>query len=179
MPGYAPNMGAPPREEHGRTVPIHRDTELRKDALTMALYVAVGLLGALSLFDSSLGGDRIQLVAQVWGITIGLVLAHVFAFVVAAHHAGQGSMRRHDLEAAGAHLIGGVGVAVVATLAVILVPDAAELRTVRFVLAFFIGAVGYAVRRSNGAKVGSSLLFGLITVVVALFIAQIKVTLSH
>jgi len=172
-------MGAPPREEHGRTVPVHHDTELRKDALTMALYVAIGLLGALSLFDSSLSGNRWQLVATVWGITIGLVLAHVFAFVVAAHHAGGGSLRRHDGEAAVAHLIGGVGVALVTTLAIILVPEAAELRTVRVVLALFIGWVGYGVRRSNGAKVGASLLFALVTVLLALLIAQIKVTLSH
>ena len=172
-------MGAPPREGPGRTVPVHHDTELRKDALTMALYVSIGLLSALSLFDSSLGGDRIQLVATVWGITIGLVLAHVFAFVVAAHHAGHGSLRRHDGEAAVAHLVGGTAVAAVATIAIILVPDAAELRTVRIVLAVFIGWVGYGVRRSNGAKVGASLIFALITLLLALLIAQIKVTLSY
>jgi uncharacterized membrane protein YjfL (UPF0719 family) len=172
-------MGAPPREEHGRTVPVHHDTELRKDALSMALYVAVGLLGALSLFDRSLSGTDVRIVETIWGITIGLVLAHVFAFVVAAHVAGQGSMRRHDGEAAVAHLVGGVAVAVVATVAALLARDENELRAVRLVLAFFIGAVGYLVRRSNGASRKGALLFGFMTVVIAVIIANIKVSLSH
>ena len=172
-------MGAPPREEHDRTVPVHHDTELRKDALTMALYVAVGLLGALSLFDRSLSGSDVRIVETIWGITIGLVLAHVFAFVVAAHAVGKGSIRRHDGEAAVAHLIGGVTVAVVATVTALIVRDEAELRAVRLVLAVFIGAVGYLVRRSNGASVKGALLFGFVTVVVALVIANIKVNLSH
>ena len=172
-------MEGPRVDEHGRTVPRHMDTELRKDALTMALYVALGLLGALSLFDRSLSGTDVRIVETIWGITIGLVLAHVFAFVVAAHVAGQGSLRRHDSEAAVAHLIGGVAVAVVATVTALLVRDEASLRAVRLVLAVFIGTVGYLVRRSNGASRTGALLFGIVTVAVALVIANIKVNLSH
>lgn len=160
-------------------MPVHHDTELRKDALTMALYVAVGLLGALSLFDRTLSGSEVQIVETIWGITVGLVLAHIFAFVVAAHAVGQGSLRRHDGEAAVAHLAGGLAVAVVATVAAILVRDEIELRVVRLVLAVFIGAVGYLVRRSNGASKKGALLFGLATVVIAVIIANLKVSLSH
>ena len=161
-------------------MPPHLDTELRRDALTMALYVSVGLIGALSLFDSSLAGSsQLRIVETIWGITIGLVLAHVFAFVVAAHVAGEGSLRRHDGEAALAHLVGGLSVAIVATIAVLLVPDTAELRMVRFVLAVFIGAVGFLVRRSNGASIKGAVLFGFVTIVLALLVAQIKVNLSH
>ncbi|WP_353509936.1 hypothetical protein [Intrasporangium sp.] len=155
------------------------DTELRKDALTMALYVALGLLGALSLFDRSLSGTDVRIVETIWGITIGLVLAHVFAFVVAAHVVGQGSLRRHDGEAAVAHLIGGVAVAVVATVTALIARDETALRAVRLVLAVFIGTVGYLVRRSNGASRTGALLFGIVTVAVALIIANIKVNLSH
>ena len=173
-------MDEPPHGAHVRTVPVHLDPELRRDALTMALYVSIGLIGALSLFDSSLAGtSALRLVETIWGITLGLVLAHVFAFVVAAHVAGEGSLRRHDGEAAVAHLVGGIGVAVIATPAVLIVPEASELRTVRLVLAVFIGGVGYLVRRSNGASVKGALLFGFITIVLALIIAQIKVNLSH
>ncbi|MGW5240503.1 hypothetical protein ACWEOW_16360 [Monashia sp. NPDC004114] len=173
-------MSEPPHDEHVRTVPVHHDPELRRDALTMALYVAIGLIGALSLFDTTLAGTTaLRLVETIWGITLGLVLAHVFAFVVAAHVAGEGSLRRHDGEAAVAHLVGGLAVAIVATLAVLLVPESAELRIVRLVLAAFIGAVGYLVRRSNGASVKAALLFGFITIVLALIVAQIKVNLSH
>ena len=78
-----------------------------------------------------------------------------------------------------AHLVGGVAVAVVATVTALLVRDEAELRAVRLVLAVFIGTVGYLVRRSNGASVKGALLFGFVTVAVALVIANIKVSLSH
>ena len=164
---------------HHRTVPWHLDPELRKDALTMALYVAVGLLGALSLFDRSLSGSDVRIFETIWGITIGLVLAHIFAFVVAAHVTGQGLLRRQDGEAALAHLLGGMAVAVVATVAALVVRDEIELRAVRLVLAVFIGAVGYLVRRSNGASKKAALLFGFATILVALIIANIKVNLSH
>jgi len=164
---------------HRRTVPWHLDPELRRDALSMALYVALGLLGALSLFDRSLSGTDVRIVETIWGITVGLVLAHVFAFVVAAHVAGQGSLRRHDGEAAVAHLLGGIAVAVVATAAALVVRDEGALRAVRLVLVVFIGTVGYLVRRSNGASRKGAVLFGFVTVVVALIIANIKINLSH
>ena len=164
---------------HRRTVPWHLDPELRRDALSMALYVALGLLGALSLFDRSLSGTDVRIVETIWGITVGLMLAHVFAFVVAAHVAGQGSLRRHDGEAAVAHLLGGIAVAVVATAAALVVRDEGALRAVRLVLVVFIGTVGYLVRRSNGASRKGAVLFGFVTVVVALIIANIKINLSH
>ena len=166
-------------DRHHRTVPLHLDPELRRDALSMALYVALGLLGALSLFDRSLSGTDVRIVETIWGITVGLVLAHVFAFVVAAHVAGQGSLRRHDGEAAVAHLLGGIAVAVVATAAALVVRDEGALRAVRLVLVVFIGTVGYLVRRSNGASRKGAVLFGFVTVVVALIIANIKINLSH
>lgn len=58
--------------------------ELR-EALTMALYVAVCLLAASIAVG---GGDghpeEVNVIAAIWGITIGLALAHLFAFRVSA-----------------------------------------------------------------------------------------------
>lgn len=153
---------------------------LRRDALTMALYVALCLLGALSLLDSSLGGDRLQIVATIWGITVGLVLAHLFAFLVASMHVvGDGHLDPHDRDAALAHLLGGLTVAVIPTVVVLLVPDAAELLFVRLSLAVFIGVVGYVMRRGSGASRTRAFLFGLVLLVGAAIVAQIKVNLSH
>ena len=66
-----------------------------------------------------------------------------------------------------------------ATMAALVVRDETALRAVRLVLAVFIGTIGYLVRRSNGASRKGALLFGFVTVVVALIIANIKVSLSH
>ncbi|WP_051510287.1 hypothetical protein [Intrasporangium oryzae] len=159
--------------------PDRHELGLRRDALTMALYVALCLLGALSLLDGSLGGDRLQIVATIWGITIGLVLAHLFAFVASAHVVGSGRLHPHDREAALAHLAGGTAVAVLATVAVLLVPDAAELFIVRLVLSVFIGSVGYLMRRAVGASRPRAFLFALVLMAGAALIAQVKVNLSH
>ena len=151
---------------------------LRRDALTMALYVALCLLGALSLLDGSLGGDRLQIVATVWGITIGLVLTHVFAFIASSHVVGSGRLHPHDREAAYAHLLGGAAAALLATVAVVLVPDAAELFMVRLVLAAFIAGVGYVMRRTAGASRPRAVLFAIALLLAAVLVAQIKVNLS-
>jgi hypothetical protein len=153
---------------------------LQRDALTMALYVAICLLGALSLLDDSLSGDRLRIILTIWGVTAGLVLAHLFSFVAASHVIGSGRLHAHDRQAAYAHLLGGTAAAALATVAVMLVPDAAELFTVRLVLAAFIAAVGYVIRRSAGATKVRAVLFAIVLLLVALVVARLKVNLgSH
>ena len=63
--------------------PRHRDNvELRKEAFTMALYVAICLLAALAAVSESTAEDHVFEI--VWGTTIGLALAHWLAFSVSA-----------------------------------------------------------------------------------------------
>ena len=58
---------------------------MRREVLTMELYVAVCLLAASIAVG---GGDghpeEVNVIAAIWGITIGLALAHLFAFRVSA-----------------------------------------------------------------------------------------------
>jgi len=60
----------------------HR-VELRKEALTMALYVAICLLASLIVIPESTA-EHSNLIGLTWGITVGLALAHWFAFRVSA-----------------------------------------------------------------------------------------------
>jgi hypothetical protein len=167
-------------EHGGQRAGDRHELGLQRDALTMALYVAICLLGALSLLDDSLGGDRLRIVLTIWGVTAGLVLAHLFAFVAASHVVGSGRFHAHDREAAYAHLLGGTAAAALATVAVLLVPDAAELFIVRLVLSAFIAGVGFVMRRSAGATRVRAVLFAIVVLVVAVVIARIKVSLgSH
>jgi hypothetical protein len=63
--------------------------ELRKEAFTMALYVAICLLAALSVVSEHGGTSEADTFKIVWGTTLGLALAHWFAFRVSSRLVAQ------------------------------------------------------------------------------------------
>jgi hypothetical protein len=134
MPAPSPGAGATPTDSAG--------AEARREAYTTALYVAICLLAVLiALADRP---DRAHLSAfkLIWGTTIGLALAHWFAFRVSARLVGAGTFGRRDAEAAAAQLVGALAVAVLATVPVVVLPAGSELDVVRLLLAGFIAAWG-------------------------------------
>lgn len=145
--------------------------ELRKEASTMALYVSICLLAALIAIPD---GDSAEALTIVWGTTIGLALAHWFAFHLSARLVAAGSVRAHDAATAIAQLVGAGIVAGLATLVVLVVPESAELDVVRYLLAGLVGVVGYAAARASGASQGRSLAYAAITLVIAIAIAVVK-----
>lgn len=144
----------------------------------MALYVAVCLLAALSAVAERADTGHVEVLALVWGTTVGLALAHVFAFRLSARLVAEGAIRRHDGEAVGAQLLGAVGVAVLATVPVLVLPATAELDAVRLLLAAFVGLFGFVVARASGAGRGRSALYGVVVLVVGVAIAVVKNVLS-
>lgn len=92
---------APAAEEGG-----HHEAavELRKEAYTMALYVAICLLAALIALPVT--GVGLHVAGIIWGVTIGLAVAHWFAFRVSARLVGAGRVRPQDVESAGAQVVG-------------------------------------------------------------------------
>ena len=65
--------------------------ELRKEALTMALYVAICLMAALIAIPES-AETQTTVWELIWGVTMGLALAHWFAFRVSARMVGAGTV---------------------------------------------------------------------------------------
>ncbi|MGZ6617391.1 MAG: hypothetical protein ACXVFQ_23580 [Solirubrobacteraceae bacterium] len=151
--------------------------ELRKEAYTMGLYVAICLLGALIALPTD-QEDEAQVIAIVWGVTVGLAFAHWFAFRVSATLVSDGRVRRHDLNAATAQLAGAAVVALLASIPVLLTPKSAELESAELTLAAFIGLVGYAVARSGGASRVRSIVYAAIVLTAAVAIAIIKNALA-
>jgi hypothetical protein len=149
--------------------------ELRKEACTMALYVAICLLAALIALPETAHAHLVQL---IWGVTVGLALAHWFAFRLSARLVGQGTIRAHDLESGGAQLGGAAGAALLATLAVLVAPDTAEREVAEYVLAALIGAVGFVVARGAGATRVAALLYACTVLVAAVAIAVVKNVLA-
>jgi uncharacterized membrane-anchored protein len=153
------------------------DVELCKEALTMALYVAICLLAALAAVSEETAEDHVFEI--VWGTTVGLAVAHWFAFRVSARFVAQGRVRRHDALAALAQLIGAVAVALVATVPALIVPASVELDVVELVLTCFIGVVGYCVARSSGANRWRSIVHGAFLLVAAGLVVFVKIALTH
>lgn len=150
--------------------------DLTREACTMALYIAICLLAALTVAsDHQLG--EVNVLALVWGTTLGLAVAHWFAFRLSARLVGSGALRRIDVEVSAAQLVGAAAVAVLATIPVVLFPESSELDAVRFVLAGFIAVVGYAVARTSGASARRAVLYATGTLAVGLAIAVLKNTL--
>jgi hypothetical protein len=147
--------------------------ELLKEGLTTALYVAICLLAALIALPET-GGAREHVIRIIWGVTIGLALAHWFAFRVSARLVGAGTVRQEDVESAGAQLAAAAGVALLVSIPVLVFNESAELAAVELVLAAFVGLVGFAVARSAGAGRTRSLLYAIGVLVVALLIAGLK-----
>jgi hypothetical protein len=152
--------------------------ELRKEAFTMALYVAICLLAALSVVAEHGEGNEADTFKIVWGTTLGLALAHWFAFRVSSRLVASGTVRRQDAAAAGAQLAGAAAVALLATVGILMFPDSAELDVVRLVLAALIALVGYAVARGAGASHARSLVYGVSILVVATAVALAKNVLA-
>jgi hypothetical protein len=146
--------------------------DLRREALTMALYVAVCLLAASLAVPE--GAEHTHAIGIVWGVSLGLVLAHLFAFRVSSRLVAQGRLRVADVRSAGAQLAGAAAAACVATIPVILLPTSQEVLWVELTMAALIAAAGYVVARGAGARRTPALIYGLVVVGLAVAIALVK-----
>lgn len=117
--------------------------------------------------------------ALIWGTTIGLALAHLFAFRLAARLVGGGSLGAHQGRLALAQLIGAGAVAIIATLPVLLFSGPTEADIARFFVAGLIGVAAYQVGRGGGASLVKSALFAAGTLLVAMTVVVIKNLLLH
>jgi hypothetical protein len=157
-----------------------------REGTTMVLYVSVVLLATLAALPSGHDGVDgrlhgpvgLELMAIVWGTTIGLAVAHLFAFRVATRGVGAGRVRPQEQAEELAQLGGAAFVAAVVSIPVLVFSGITEQRAVPFVLAVIIGGIGYLVERAHGRTRLSSALFGGITLVIALAVATLKIVLS-
>jgi hypothetical protein len=134
------------RERHDE-----RAVELLREACTMALYVAICLLATLTVAADHHVAE-LNVFALIWGTTLGLAIAHWFAFRLSARLVASGTVRRRDVEVSAAQLAGAAAVGALATIPVVLFGDSNELDAVRLVIAGFIAFVGFVVSRAGGGS---------------------------
>src|SRR4029453_691628 len=139
------DSGSLPVAAAGGADHIHRD-DLRKEGWTMALYVAICLIAALTALETVTAVPG-HIMGLVWGTTVGLALAHVFAFRVAGRLVHEGELPQADRAVSMVQLASAAAVAVVVSVPVLLAPVATELDWARYTCAAIIGLVGYMVAR--------------------------------
>jgi hypothetical protein len=155
------------------------DRHLLKEGYTMALYSCVVLLATLRVtHDTGATSGSIEL---VWGTTVGLALAHAFAFSWAGHLVDRddASARSENRHVAVAQIAGSVAVAIAISIVVLITPQSAERSWARVCAAGLIGGLVYAEERWSRATRRRSLVIAAIALGVGLLIALIKNHLTH
>jgi hypothetical protein len=156
----------------------HPDRDhLRKEAWTMALYVTVCLLAALTALQNVVAVPG-RVLGLIWGTTLGLALAHLFAFRVAGRLVHDGRLPKSDQIVSGIQLAAAAAVALLVTIPVLIAPPVAELTWAGYMCAFIIGVVGYGIARSADRSRLAAGLYGLGVLALAFIIAAIKHALA-
>ena len=152
--------------------------DARKEAVTMALYIAIVLLAeAIPLQAYSL--DSAEVIGTYWGSTIGLALAHVYAFTLSARLFSHGHIGRGDWRSATAQLAAAAAVALVATLPFVFLEGEVAFNLSGSLLAILIGVTGFESARVGGAPIRRAIVIGIVALVVAVIVVAVKATLSH
>jgi hypothetical protein len=146
---------------------------LRHEGITMALYVSICLLAELAAFHDTALHEGLVF-AVVWGTTVGLALAHLFAFLLAGRLVEGQHIAAHTRATALAQLAGAVAVAVVVSVVVVAVPTSVELDAARYDLAAVIGIIGYLVARRAGQGLLRAVLFAVAITLVGVSVAALK-----
>jgi hypothetical protein len=169
---------------HPEVHPTHVDDHdhkraLRREGCTMALYATLCLLAALTVAAQDELAHRGTLLRIIWGTTVGLAIAHFFAFRLTARLFTGGILLRHDSESALIQLLGAAAVAGLATVPVLLVDEEAAVEAVRLLLAGAIGVAGFGVAKASGATHLRATALAVFTLVVGLIVALVKNALGH
>ena len=151
--------------------------EAVREAVTMVLYVCIVLAAEFVAAGTQATSERLAL-EVIWGTAVGLALAHVFAFNLAAKLLTGGRLSPEVRAAAWAQLAAAAGLALVVSIPFVLFPLEPALRVSAFVVAALIGVAAFAASRGSGAGRTRALVDGLIALAIAVAVVSVKVGLS-
>ena len=152
-------------------------SEAAREGVTMVLYVCL-VFAAEFVAAGNQAASELVAVEVIWGTAIGLALAHVFAFNLAAKLLVGGRLSPEIRAAAWSQLAAAAALALAVTIPFLLFTLGPALRVSAFLVAGFIGVAAYAASRGSGAGRTRSLVDGLIALAVAVVVVSIKVALS-
>lgn len=147
-----------------------------RETLTMGLYLTISVLAVLVALPP---GEKstVGVLALVWGTTMGLLLAHLLAFRLAARLFSGAALGRHDRLAMLGQGLSALVVATFASLPLLLAEGESALDGMRLLLAGGIGVFAYLVGRREAGPI-RAVVYAVGVVVVALVVAVVKNTLA-
>jgi hypothetical protein len=144
------------------------DPVIVRESFTMGLYITISLLAVLSAKPH--GGGTSAVLTLVWGTTLGLVLAHWFAFQLTARLFAGSRLSSHDRMAMVGQAVAALAVAGLASVPLLLHADAGPALS-RGALAGLIGLFAFGAARRHGGSFGRASAYALIVVAIALAVA--------
>ena len=144
----------------------------------MSLYLAIVLLAV----HLGLGGDRQagDDLGVIWGTSLGLGLAHVFAFSVTTLLVSGGTPSDEDRETFRAIALAVLATAALASAPYVFLSDADDASSASaLVLWSMIGITVFGKARTEGAEPRRALVSTAITLVVATVVVVTKFVLTH
>lgn len=140
----------------------------------MGLTTAVALLVALSAGSDAAPHTKPEVLAIVWGTTVGLALAHAFAVLVSARLVRDTSANYRPLELLMSQVAMASLVAVSASVVVVVVSTSFDRLGARTTAAVFIGVLVGFESRVGGTSTGRAVLIGIVVTLIAVVVALTK-----
>lgn len=153
---------------------------LAREALASALYLALVLLASLvAVPRGSLPSDTVM-VKLIFGAGLGLLVAHWFAFRLAAHiTAEDGTWTATASQEAAAQLVGGLAVATLASLPYLLLDGRTAWLSDLLILSALPALAGAWIARLQGRSWVFTVVGGAITFCVGCGVVLLKALLAH
>lgn len=160
--------------------PDPRHLERLHEGVTMALYVSISLQ-AVVLATPILDVDRarVHVALNVFLTAVGLLLAHQVAFRMSSRLLNGGDLDESNLARLSAQGVGGLLVAVLATLPILVFGGAWGIRISEGVLLAMVLGVGYATARAAGRSRLRSTAYVVAVGVGVLGVLALKLTVGH
>jgi hypothetical protein len=156
----------------------HERLELIREATTMALYVSLSLLAVLIALPVSHQDERAKAGLIVFGTALGLVLAHHVAFRLSTRLVSGGLLTPESVNALKAQALGGIPVAIVAALPVLVLGEDPGELVAEAVLLAFVAFVGYRSARASSSP-ARSLVYVAGLVIAVIGVVLVKLAVGH
>jgi hypothetical protein len=156
---------------------MHEEIDPLREAVNLVLYLCL-VLAAEFVGLSTAAETEAVAVEVIWGTTVGLTLAHIFAFDFAARLFSGGKLDRTARSAAILQVLAAVVLAGILSLPFLALTQTAAMQVDGFLIAALVGATAYAVGRKAGRSNAHCILFGASAVVVAAAVVLLKLKLS-
>jgi hypothetical protein len=155
-----------------------RVSEPIREAVTMTLYVCVVLVAEFVTVGQELESERAA-VGVIWGTTVGLALAHVFAFNLAARLLVPEAGDQQTRAAAWAQLGAAAVVAAVVSLPLLVWSLETALDVGASLAAALVGLTAYLAARNAGAGRFRAIVEGAVVLAIAAALVGVKAWLAH